>query len=121
MDLKERVIRLLNAKKQSYASLAENLGLTEAELDAVFSSGPAEIRVLELVSKELQVPLYSFFRKPGPVLPSEPYYTNSIWEEDAKANVTSGKGLKNEIKDLKNELKEKDKLIRELKSQLRNT
>ena len=121
MDLKERVIAILKKRSYSYSDLAKYLGVTQEQLDHTFASNTMEIRTLELISKELRIPLYSFFRDPN--LPGidfkEPYYVENIWEEDQRSVELEMSAMKKEIEKLKILCAEKDLLLKALEQELK--
>lgn len=60
MNLKSKIIELLQDSEHTFDDLLKQLDLTEAEFDSQFDTKTIEIRTLELISKELRIPLYSF-------------------------------------------------------------
>jgi transcriptional regulator with XRE-family HTH domain len=120
MTLKDKVLRILEGKKHTYAELAKYLNLTEDELDHAFETNSIEIRTLEAISKELRIPLYSFFRDQqyGFDHNLEPYYNVNIWGDTDEENRKLIAGLQLEIAKLKLQLAEKDVTIRRLESEL---
>src|ERR1700751_3195073 len=85
MNLKNKIITLLEQNKYTYKELAEHLHITEAELDHALETKTLEVRTLELISKELRIPLYSFFRDPEMMAAyantKESYYNVNIWSD----------------------------------------
>ena len=106
MNLKEKILQVLKMKKFSYADLASYLHISESALDHALENNSLEIRTLELISKELRIPLYSFFREnfEGFDFEKEPYYNVNIWsKEEAKFSLEL-KALRQEMEDLKAEV-----------------
>lgn len=115
MKLKEKILEILNKKKFTYSQLSDHLGLSEKDLDYALENNTLEIRTLELISKELRIPLYSFFRNPfdSDLTPEERYYIENIWKTESAKN-TYAADLIEEIKKLKADIAKKDLLIAEL-------
>jgi transcriptional regulator with XRE-family HTH domain len=120
MNLKERVIAILNKRDYTYEDLLKFLGVEKSVLDEAFEKNTLEVRTLELISKELRIPLYSFFRDPSR-LPEfkEPYYTENIWEDSEKSFDLEINSLKKEIERLKILCADKDLLIKALEEELK--
>ncbi|MBI4946325.1 MAG: hypothetical protein HY840_07990 [Bacteroidetes bacterium] len=127
-DLKEKVLAVLTFHHYTYRQLAEYIGTTEKELDSQFKNNSLEIRTLELISKALRIPLYSFFRKEADEVTAdeELYYNVDIWgkdgirirtklKRDAKGNISD-----KELKKLKQAIKENEKLIRKNTNKIKN-
>jgi len=126
MNLKEKVLEVLKLQNHSYSELAEHLGLSEDELDKQFKDNSLEVRTLELISKALRIPLYSFFRDKNYdiKLDEDLYYNVDIWGKDGIQLRTvlkkdsQGKVSDDELTKLKNALHENEKLIREIENKL---
>jgi hypothetical protein len=122
MNLKAKIVRLLQESKYTYSDLAQHLNLTEAELDHAFETKTVEIRTLELISKELRIPLYSFFRDPEFIAAygdKEPYYNVNIWSDQEVKLKTDIKDLKEQLAQMKSELKKREALIEALENQMK--
>lgn len=115
MKLKEKILEILAKKNFTYTQLSDYLGLSEKDLDYALEHNTLEIRTLELISKELRIPLYSFFRNPfdEDLTQEERYYIENIWKAEA-AKSSDSSHLIEEIKKLKADIAKKDKLIAEL-------
>lgn len=125
MDLKDKIIELLKEKNVTYNQLAEHLNLTEKELDHALETRTLEVRTLELISKELRIPLYSFFRDPDALQKYmnsnlEPYYNVNIWSDQEIRYKNEIHLLKDQIEDLKAELAKRENLIDALEGQLKS-
>lgn len=125
MDLKDKIIELLKEKSVTYKQLAEHLGVTEKELDHALETRTLEVRTLELISKELRIPLYSFFRDPDALQKYmnsnlEPYYNVNIWSDQEIRYKNEIHLLKDQIEDLKAELAKRESLIDALEGQLKS-
>ena len=118
MQLKDKISQILALKKYTYGALADYLGLSERELDTALETKALEVRVLEVISKELHVPLYSFFR--------EPFNAEEVLAEfkDVKNRIVNSKeylsALRSELLKIKAEMAAKDELIKKLQDQLAN-
>lgn len=125
MDLKDKIIELLKEKNVTYIQLAEHLSVTEKELDHALETRTLEVRTLELISKELRIPLYSFFRDPVALQKYmnsnlEPYYNVNIWSDQEIRYKNEIHLLKDQIEDLKAELAKRENLIDALEGQLKS-
>lgn len=122
-DLKERIIAVLNAKNLTYSQLVEHLGMTEELLDHALTENTIEIRTLELISKELRIPLYSFFREHEIDFNSseQPFYNVNIWAPEEIHLRTENENLRQEIERLRMEVAKKELLIQGLESQLKSS
>ncbi len=122
MNLKDKILTILETQNHTYAQLAEHLSLTEKELDDALETRRLEVRTLELISKELRISLYSFFREKDYQLvgdDTESFYNVNIWSKDELRYRTEIQMLKDEVKKLNNELIKKDILIEALEGQLK--
>jgi transcriptional regulator with XRE-family HTH domain len=118
--LKERIISVLNARNLSYKQLVDYLGTTEAELDQALADNTIEIRTLELISKELRIPLYSFFRDhEHPAGEEIPYYNVNIWAPAQMQLQQQNEHLVAELERMKLEIAKKELLIQALEEQLK--
>ncbi len=120
-DLKERIVAVLNARNLSYKQLVEYLGITEETLDHALEQNTIEIRTLELISKELRIPLYSFFRNPNaaPGQQDERFYNVNIWAPEEIQLRTENENLRSEVERLRLEIAKKELFIQGLEGQLK--
>jgi len=120
MNLKEKILQVLEMKKFTYADLASYLNISESDLDYALENNTLEIRTLELISKELRIPLYSFFREnfEGFDFEKEPYYNVNIWSKEEAKFTLELKALRQEVEQLRAELRQKDLLIDALENQI---
>jgi len=120
MNLKEKILAVLKEKKVDYSSLAAYIGIEEKDLDFALENSTLEIRTLELISKELRIPLYSFFRNPADKIPeNEAFYNVHIWSKEEVKFRSEIQQLKEEIEKLKAELNQKELIIDALESQVK--
>ncbi len=95
MDVKSQLIEILKKEDYTFNQLAEYLGMSEGELTDALNNKTLELRNLELISKALRVPLYSFFRSENFKIDykEKPYYINKLLtEEDANKDAGSLQG-----------------------------
>jgi len=121
INLKAKILQLLELKKFTYADLASYLNISEAALDFSLENNTLEIRTLELISKELRIPLYSFFRESfeeGFDLEKEAYYNVNIWSKEENKYTLELKALRQEVEQLRVDLRNKDLLIDALEAQI---
>jgi transcriptional regulator with XRE-family HTH domain len=117
MDLKAKVLEILEKEKYSFKELAEYVNMSEEALTSALETKKLELRTLELISKGLKIPLYSFFRTPGSYgNPNEkPYYINKLWEDSENAPPPTETELKEEIEFLKQLLSHKENQLKGIK------
>ncbi|HTL82366.1 MAG TPA: hypothetical protein VL651_11705 [Bacteroidia bacterium] len=122
-DLKERIVAVLSAKNLTYKQLVDYIGVSEAALDRALAENTIEIRTLELISKELRIPLYSFFRDPDhhPESGEQPYYNVNIWAPEEIQLRTENENLRQEVERLRMEIAKKELLVQGLESQLKKS
>lgn len=120
-DLKERIVAVLNARNLSYKQLVDYIGITEEALDSALEQNTIEIRTLELISKELRIPLYSFFRNPNSTQEEqdERFYNVNIWAPEEIQLRTENENLRSEIERLRLEIAKKELFIQGLEGQLK--
>ncbi|MCD6065561.1 MAG: hypothetical protein K0S33_387 [Bacteroidetes bacterium] len=126
MNLKDKIVQLLGEKKFTYKQLAEHLHISEEQLDHALETKTLEVRTLELISKELRIPLYSFFRDQASMSQYmnayiEPYYNVNIWSDKEIKYKTEIDILKEQIENLKAELIRKEQLIDALEGQMKGS
>jgi transcriptional regulator with XRE-family HTH domain len=123
MDLKSKIIEILESRNLTYEALVNYLGISQEELDKAFAENTLEIRTLELISKELRIPLYSFFRDPDPNFSyygkGETYYDTHIWAPNEINFRKEIEGLKAELDKYKFELAKKEMIIQTLEEELK--
>jgi transcriptional regulator with XRE-family HTH domain len=120
-NLKERIIAVLAARNLTYKQLTDYLGVSEQQLDHALEQNTIEIRTLEQISKELRIPLYSFFRGPEESLDAEtkPFYNVNIWAPDEMQVRVENDNLRAEIDRLRLEVARKELFIQALEEQLK--
>ena len=83
MDVKAQLIEILKKENYTFDQLADYLSMGEEELTNALNNKTLELRKLELISKALRVPLYSFFRSDNFKIDynEKPYYINKLLTE----------------------------------------
>lgn len=90
MDIKSQIVEILAKENYTFSQLADYLNLSEDELTDALNNKTLELRNLELISKALRVPLYSFFRSGESAINynEKPFYINKLWTgDDSVKNV----------------------------------
>lgn len=107
-EFKEKINEVLKSMNYSFDDLAGHLGMNSEQLNQAIDDKKLELRTLEFISKELRIPLYSFFRKEDFVplnnLPEEPFYINSINTDALNQLQIENSLLKKEVDKLKEQL-----------------
>ena len=124
MNLKDKIIEVLSARNLSYQDLANYIGVTELQLNNALETKTLEIRTLELISKELRITLYSFFRNEDLMNKylnenNKAFYETNIWSDQEIILKNELKNLTDRIKELQIEIDQKNELISNLESQLK--
>lgn len=109
MDIKSKLIEILEKENYTFSQLAEYLHMTEDGLTSELTNKTLQVRNLEAISKALRVPLYSFFRSENFRFDhsEKPYYINKLWTEfddkKTKAELSKEISLLKQIIALKEE------------------
>jgi transcriptional regulator with XRE-family HTH domain len=114
-SLKEKIEEILIKENYTFRQLADYLNLSEKQLEDGLTNKTLELRYLEDISKNLKVPLYSFFRDNDSTInySEKPYFTNKLWHENEE---TSSQKLIEEIEILKQAISIKEaKLAKKMK------
>ena len=100
-SLKQKIQEILSKENYTFKQLADYLNIPEEQLESGLSNKTLELRHLEEISKNLSVPLYSFFREHDFKLnfSEKPVYTNKLWHENEEES--SPQRLMEEIEMLK--------------------
>ena len=87
--LREKIEDILIKEKYTFSQLADYLNLSEEQLENGLANKTLELRHLEDISKNLKVPLYSFFRDHNVKInySEKPYFTNKLWNEDEESVI----------------------------------
>jgi transcriptional regulator with XRE-family HTH domain len=115
MDIKAQLTEILEKENYTFAQLADYLNMSEDDLSNALNNKTLELRNLELISKALRVPLYSFFRSEDSQINYEgkPYYINKLWTGDD--SVKDKARLNEEIHLLKEIITLKEDQIKKIK------
>jgi len=111
-----RIRVFLKEKNVSLNLLADYLDYSVDEMESALNDESVEMRLVEQISKNLQIPLYSFFSSPG---------ENKIYTYKPKKDNSEIRSLKmrldaanSEIESLKNKLSKKELLIQQLEREI---
>ena len=87
-SLKEKIKAILETENYTFRQLADYLNISEEQLEDGLSKKTLELRHLEEISKNLRVPLYSFFRDHDFKMnySEKPVYTNKLWNDGEEAS-----------------------------------
>ncbi|MFN4234135.1 MAG: hypothetical protein ACK4IK_04955 [Bacteroidia bacterium] len=105
INIKNIVENVLKEHNADFKMLADSIGLSEELLLEALESEALQIRVLELISKELRIPLYSFFRDPNFEIKyyskEQKYYTQDISAHREAELMKEIEALRKQLDDLK--------------------
>jgi len=81
--LRRKIEDILVKENYTFSQLADYLNLSEEQLENGLANKTLELRYLEDISKNLKVPLYSFFRDNNIKVnySEKPYFTNKLWND----------------------------------------
>jgi transcriptional regulator with XRE-family HTH domain len=81
--LRDKIEEILLKENYTFAQLADYLNLSEDQLEYGLKNKTLELRYLEDISKNLKVPLYSFFRDQSEKInyTEKPYFVNKLWND----------------------------------------
>lgn len=87
-SLRGKIEEILIKENYTFKQLADYLNLSEQQLEEGLSNKTLELRYLEDISKNLKVPLYSFFRDINIKFNynEKPYFTNKLWHENEESS-----------------------------------
>ena len=82
-SLREKIEEILVKENYTFSQLADYLNLSEEQLEDGLAKKTLELRYLEDISKNLKVPLYSFFRDTSQKINynEKPYFVNKLWND----------------------------------------
>lgn len=82
-SLRAKIEEILVKENYTFSQLADYLNLSEQQLESGLINKTLELRHLEDISKNLKVPLYSFFRDANqkPTYTEKPYFVNKLWND----------------------------------------
>ncbi|MCC6182763.1 MAG: hypothetical protein IT237_13120 [Bacteroidia bacterium] len=92
-SLKQKIEEILKREKYTFAQLADYLNISEKKLEEGLENKTLELRHLEEISKNLKVPLYSFFRDANSQIDysERPHFINKLWtnQDSETQNLSS--------------------------------
>ncbi|MBK6985009.1 MAG: hypothetical protein IPH32_09755 [Bacteroidetes bacterium] len=105
--LREKIEEILVKENYTFSQLADYLNLSEEQLEDGLANKTLELRYLEDISKNLKVPLYSFFRDTNQKAnyTEKPYFVNKLWNDGEEV---SPQKLMEEIELLKQAIAQKE-------------
>lgn len=105
--LREKIEEILVKENYTFSQLADYLNLSEEQLENGLANKTLELRYLEDISKNLKVPLYSFFRDTNQKsnYTEKPYFVNKLWNDGEEV---SPQKLMEEIELLKQAIAQKE-------------
>lgn len=112
MDIISELAAILARENYTFAQLATHLDMSEEQLSEELSHKSLPLRKLELISKALRVPLYSFFRPDHPEVAAyeKPFYVNKLWTGDDAGKTVAQ--LRSEISLLKQIIHQKEEQLK---------
>lgn len=121
MNIGQKILSYITRKNIPVADLAERIDIDASQLEKALTENNLDIKTLEKISKELRIPLYSFFTNASfddIVKKSRfeiPYYIERLDPEEKSDFRNLITGLIDEIEHLKIQLNERDMLIEQLR------
>ena len=105
--LRDKIEEILVKENYTFSQLADYLNLSEEQLEDGLANKTLELRYLEDISKNLKVPLYSFFRDTNQKTnyTEKPYFVNKLWNDGEEV---SPQKLMEEIELLKQAIAKKE-------------
>jgi transcriptional regulator with XRE-family HTH domain len=105
--LRDKIEEILVKENYTFSQLADYLNLSEEQLEDGLANKTLELRYLEDISKNLKVPLYSFFRDTNQKAnyTEKPYFVNKLWNDGEEV---SPQKLMEEIELLKQAIAQKE-------------
>jgi len=87
-SLRRKIEDILVKENYTFSQLADYLNLSEQQLEDGLENKTLELRYLEDISKNLKVPLYSFFRDNNIKVNynEKPYFTNKLWNDNEEVS-----------------------------------
>lgn len=105
ISIRNIVENVLKEHNADFKILADSIGLSEELLLEALESEALQIRVLELISKEIRIPLYSFFRDPNFEIKyytkEQKFYSQDISTHREAELIKEIEALRKQLDDLK--------------------
>ena len=126
MSVGNRILDYLKRKNLSLSELALTIDVEEKELVSMLENDTIEIKTLEKLSKELRIPLYSFFTDSSyeeifdRYKMEIPYYVERLEESEKRELKDLINSMVLQINDLKMQLHEREIIIERYKRMIEN-
>ena len=115
-ELLDKINEVLKSMNYSFEDLAMHLGMNSQELKKAIEDRKLELRTLEFISKELRIPLYSFFRSEdfsnANIVEEDTFYKNKINQMIVEQLEVENAMMRKEIDLLKKELQSCENKLR---------
>lgn len=115
-ELLDKINEVLKSMNYSFEDLAMHLGMNSQELKKSIEDSKLELRTLEFISKELRIPLYSFFRSEdfsnANIVEEDTFYKNKINQMIVEQLEVENAMMRKEIDLLKKELQSCENKLR---------
>jgi transcriptional regulator with XRE-family HTH domain len=115
-ELLDKINEVLKSMNYSFEDLAMHLGMNSQELKKSIEDRKLELRTLEFISKELRIPLYSFFRSEdfsnANIVEEDTFYKNKINQMIVEQLEVENAMMRKEIDLLKKELQSCENKLR---------
>ena len=115
-ELLDKINEVLKSMNYSFEDLAMHLGMNSQELKNSIEDRKLELRTLEFISKELRIPLYSFFSSEdfsnANIVEEDTFYKNKINQMIVEQLEVENAMMRKEIDLLKKELQSCENKLR---------
>ena len=124
MTIGERILKYLERKEIAIKTLATQIEVDAEALEKMLTSNSLEIKTLEKISKELRIPLYSFFTSASfeDIVRRNkfevPYYIERLEPDERSEFKYLMSNMMEQMEQLKMQLLEKDIQLEHLKRQI---
>ena len=115
-ELLDKINEVLKSMNYSFEDLAMHLGMNSQELKKSIEDRKLELKTLEFISKELRIPLYSFFRSEdfpnANIVEEDTFYKNKINQMIVEQLEVENAMMRKEIDQLKKQLESCENKLR---------
>lgn len=124
MTIGERILKYLERKEITIKTLATQIEVDAEALEKMLTTNTLEIKTLEKISKELRIPLYSFFTSASfeDIVRRNkfeiPYYIERLEPDERSEFKYLMSNMMEQMEQLKMQLLEKDIQLEHLKRQI---
>lgn len=124
MTIGERILKYLERKEIAIKTLATQIEVDTEALEKMLTTNTLEIKTLEKISKELRIPLYSFFTSASfeDIVRRNkfevPYYIERLEPDERSEFKYLMSNMMEQMEQLKMQLLEKDIQLEHLKRQI---